>query len=70
MCLFLEHLNVNINLISDQGLKSYAIQVFGSTDLTPEQWKQLQDQRKVRDFFFYSLINILLSIVRFNLKAN
>lgn len=50
MCLFLEHLNATFNLISDQGLKSYAIQVFGSTDLTPEQWKQLQDQRKVRDF--------------------
>ncbi|XP_035221332.1 SURP and G-patch domain-containing protein 1-like, partial [Stegodyphus dumicola] len=32
----------------DQGLVSYAIQVFGSTDLTPEQWKQLEDQRKMR----------------------
>ncbi|GIY98240.1 SURP and G-patch domain-containing protein 1 [Caerostris extrusa] len=32
----------------NQGLKSYAIQVFGSTDLTPEQWKQLEDQRKMR----------------------
>ncbi|GFT73475.1 SURP and G-patch domain-containing protein 1 [Nephila pilipes] len=32
----------------DQGLKSYAMQVFGSTDLTPEQWKQLEDQRKMR----------------------
>ncbi|XP_042906738.1 SURP and G-patch domain-containing protein 1 isoform X1 [Parasteatoda tepidariorum] len=35
----------------DQGLKSYAIQVFGSTDLTPEQWKQLEDQRKMRLLF-------------------
>lgn len=35
----------------DQGLVSYAIQVFGSTDLTPEQWKQLEDQRKMRLLF-------------------
>ncbi|XP_054707103.1 SURP and G-patch domain-containing protein 1-like [Uloborus diversus] len=35
----------------DTGLVSYAMQVFGSTDLTPEQWKQLEDQRKMRLLF-------------------
>ncbi|RWS09192.1 SURP and G-patch domain-containing protein 1-like protein [Dinothrombium tinctorium] len=32
----------------DVGLIQYAIQVFGKTDLSPEQWKQLEDQRKMR----------------------
>ncbi|XP_076369944.1 SURP and G-patch domain-containing protein 1-like isoform X2 [Tachypleus tridentatus] len=31
----------------DQGLIKYAVQVFGRTDLTLEQWKQLEDQRKM-----------------------
>lgn len=42
-------INIMPNYVQqDQGLKSYAMQVFGSTDLTPEQWKQLEDQRKMR----------------------
>lgn len=32
----------------DPGLVSYAVQVFGNTDLTPSQWKQLEDQQKMR----------------------
>ncbi|GBM64166.1 SURP and G-patch domain-containing protein 1 [Araneus ventricosus] len=44
-----DDVNVMPNYVQqDQGLKSYALQVFGSTDLTPEQWKQLEDQRKMR----------------------
>lgn len=34
--------------IADPGLIAYAKQVFNSTDLTFDQWKQLEDQRKVR----------------------
>nr|XP_037268271.1 SURP and G-patch domain-containing protein 1-like isoform X1 [Rhipicephalus microplus] len=33
---------------SDPGLIVYAKQVFNSTDLTFDQWKQLEDQRKMR----------------------
>lgn len=35
----------------DPGLISYAMQVFGSTNLTELQWKQLEDQRKMRMLF-------------------
>ncbi|XP_037563122.1 SURP and G-patch domain-containing protein 1-like isoform X1 [Dermacentor silvarum] len=36
---------------SDPGLIAYAKQVFNSTDLTFDQWKQLEDQRKMRALF-------------------
>lgn len=35
----------------DQGLVQYAIQVYGKTDLTADQWKQLEDQRKMKLLF-------------------
>ncbi|RWS25421.1 SURP and G-patch domain-containing protein 1-like protein [Leptotrombidium deliense] len=35
----------------DVGLIQYAIQVYGNTDITTEQWKQLEDQRKMRLLF-------------------
>ncbi|XP_022673395.1 SURP and G-patch domain-containing protein 1-like [Varroa jacobsoni] len=35
----------------DLPLMAYAQQVYGSTDLTPDQWKQLEDQRKMRAIF-------------------
>lgn len=36
---------------ADPGLIAYAKQVFNSTDLTFHQWKQLEDQRKMRALF-------------------
>ncbi|XP_077516401.1 SURP and G-patch domain-containing protein 1-like isoform X2 [Amblyomma americanum] len=36
---------------ADPGLIAYAKQVFSSTDLTFDQWKQLEDQRKMRALF-------------------
>ncbi|XP_064474553.1 SURP and G-patch domain-containing protein 1-like [Ornithodoros turicata] len=36
---------------SDPGLIAYARQVFNSIDLSFEQWKQLEDQRKMRALF-------------------
>ncbi|CAG2164271.1 unnamed protein product [Oppiella nova] len=36
---------------SDPTLIEYALQVFGSTDLTADQWKQLEDQRKMKILF-------------------
>ncbi|CAN7939749.1 unnamed protein product [Ixodes hexagonus] len=36
---------------SDPGLIAYAKQVFSSTDLSLDQWKQLEDQRKMRALF-------------------
>ncbi|KAG1673616.1 SURP and G-patch domain-containing protein 1 [Nymphon striatum] len=38
-------------LFTDQGMNSYALQVFGTTNLSPEQWKQLEEQRKIRVLF-------------------
>ncbi|OQR73200.1 SURP and G-patch domain-containing protein 1-like [Tropilaelaps mercedesae] len=35
----------------DLPLLAYAQQVYGSTDLSPEQWKQLEDQRKMRAIY-------------------
>ena len=32
----------------DSALIQYAVQVFGTTDLSSEQWKQLEDQRKMK----------------------
>lgn len=29
----------------------WVTQVYGSTDLSPEQWKQLEDQRKMRAIY-------------------
>ncbi|CAG2112617.1 unnamed protein product [Medioppia subpectinata] len=36
---------------SDPKLVEYAIQVFGTTELTADQWKQLEDQRKMKLLF-------------------
>lgn len=35
----------------DPDLVKYAIKVYGKIDLTPDQWKQLEDQRKMRVLF-------------------
>ncbi|XP_074594027.1 SURP and G-patch domain-containing protein 1-like isoform X2 [Brevipalpus obovatus] len=35
----------------DPDLVKYAIKVYGKSDLTPDQWKQLEDQRKMRVLF-------------------
>jgi len=35
----------------DPALVQYAIQVFGNTNLTADQWKQLEDQRKMKMLF-------------------
>lgn len=35
----------------DQGLVQYALQVYGSLDLSRDQWKQLEDQRKMKVLF-------------------
>ncbi|XP_054160682.1 SURP and G-patch domain-containing protein 1-like [Oppia nitens] len=43
-------------LPTDPTLIQYALQVFGTTDLTEDQWKQLEDQRKMK-FLFEMLQN-------------
>lgn len=35
----------------DQELVKYALQVYGKCDLTSDQWKQLEDQRKMKALF-------------------
>jgi splicing factor 4 len=41
----------NLMIKQDPALVQYAIQVFGNTDLSADQWKQLEDQRKMKMLF-------------------
>ena len=39
-------------ITSDPQILTYAVRVFGTTDLTEDQWKQCMDQIKVITFFY------------------
>ncbi|XP_067128866.1 SURP and G-patch domain-containing protein 1-like isoform X2 [Centruroides vittatus] len=58
-----------VNFLShkDPGLVSYAVQVFGNTDLTPSQWKQLEDQQKMR--VLYEMMQIKQKQLEAKMKA-